>query len=68
MRGKLAEWMTARDNRYFGRALANRLWAHFGIGLVDPVDDLDENNPASHPARLEILASVSPRTVFALSI
>ncbi len=55
-RGKLAEWMTVRDNRYFGRALANRLWAHFfGIGIVDPVDDLDENNPPSHPALLEIL-------------
>ena len=55
-RGKLAEWMTLRDNRYFGRALANRLWGQFfGIGIVDPVDDLDENNPPSHPALLEIL-------------
>jgi hypothetical protein len=55
-RGKLAEWVTARENSYFSRALANRMWAHFfGIGIVDPVDDLDESNPASHPALLEIL-------------
>jgi hypothetical protein len=56
-RGKLAEWVTSRENRYFSRALANRMWAHFfGIGLVDPVDDLDENNPPSHPALLDVLA------------
>jgi Protein of unknown function (DUF1549)/Protein of unknown function (DUF1553) len=56
-RGKLAEWVTSRENRYFSRALANRMWAHFfGMGLVDPVDDLDENNPPSHPALLDVLA------------
>jgi hypothetical protein len=32
------------------------MWAHFfGVGIVDPVDDLDESNPPSHPALLEIL-------------
>lgn len=55
-RGKLAEWITSRENRYFARALSNRLWAHFfGVGIVDPLDDLDEANPPSHPALLEIL-------------
>jgi hypothetical protein len=57
-RGKLAEWITARDNPLFSRALANRLWAHFfGIGLVDPVDDLDEKNLPSHPALLAVLST-----------
>ena len=38
----LAEWVTAPDNPYFARAVVNRVWARFfGIGLIEPVDDLD---------------------------
>ncbi len=56
-RSALAEWVTAPTNPFFARAAVNRLWAHFhGIGLVDPVDDLDEQNPASHPELLDELA------------
>ncbi len=55
-RETLAEWMTRPDNPYFARAAANRLWAHFfGVGLIDPVDELDENNPPSHPELLDEL-------------
>ncbi|MBY0523777.1 MAG: DUF1549 and DUF1553 domain-containing protein [Gemmataceae bacterium] len=47
---KLAEWITAADNPYFAKAISNRIWAQFmGKGLVDPVDDLRDNRPASHP-------------------
>jgi hypothetical protein len=54
---KLAEWLTAADNPYFARAVANRVWAQFmGRGLVHPVDDLTEKNRASHPALLDALA------------
>jgi hypothetical protein len=53
----LAEWMTAKDNPFFAKAMVNRTWAQlFGIGLVDPVDDLVDDNPASHPELLEGLA------------
>ena len=53
----LAEWMTKGDNPFFARAAANRMWEHFfGIGLVDPVDDFREENPASHPALVDDLA------------
>ena len=53
----LAEWMVAPDNPYFSRAAVNRLWAHFfGIGLVDPVDDMGADNPPSHPELLDALA------------
>lgn len=56
-REELAKWITARGNPLFARALSNRLWAHFfGIGLVDPIDDLDEDNVPSHPALLAVLA------------
>ncbi len=53
----LAEWLTRPDNSFFARAAVNRLWAHFfGTGLVEPVDDLSEDNPASHPELLDELA------------
>ncbi|HKI32559.1 MAG TPA: DUF1549 and DUF1553 domain-containing protein [Gemmataceae bacterium] len=54
----LAEWVTSADNPFFARAAANRLWAHFfGIGIVDPVDDLgDDKAEPSHPELLDVLA------------
>lgn len=53
----LAEWVTSPDNPYFSRAAVNRTWAHhFGIGLVDPLDDFSPNNPPSHPELLDLLA------------
>ena len=56
-RAALADWMTARDNPFFARAIANRIWANFfGIGIVDPPDDMRESNPASNEALLEGLA------------
>ena len=49
--------MTAADNPYFARNLANRMWAHFlGRGLVEPVDDVRATNPPSNPALLDALA------------
>jgi hypothetical protein len=56
-RDTFAEWMTAKENPFFARALVNRMWArYFGIGLVDPVDDIVDDNPASHPELLQYLA------------
>ena len=43
--------MTAPDNPFFARAIANRLWAHyFGRGLVEPLDDMRTTNPATNRA------------------
>jgi hypothetical protein len=57
-RTALADWVTAPKNPYFARALANRLWAHFfGVGLVDPVDDMTPQNAPSHPELLDELAA-----------
>lgn len=56
-RNTLAEWMTAADNPFFAKAAVNRLWAHFfGVGLVDPVDDFNDENKPSHPELLDELA------------
>lgn len=53
----LADWLTAPENPWFARNLANRYWAHFlGRGLVEPVDDLRATNPPSHPELLDLLA------------
>lgn len=57
-RALLVDWMTAKDNPFFARTLANRYWKHFlGRGLVDPEDDLRASNPASNPALLDALAA-----------
>lgn len=54
----LADWLTAPENPYFARAVANRVWANFmGIGLVEQVDDLRASNPASNEKLLSALAA-----------
>ena len=57
-RRTLADWMTAKQNPYFSRAVVNRLWGHFfGVGIVDPIDDFGETNKPSHPELLNELAA-----------
>jgi hypothetical protein len=56
-RDALGAWMTTRENPWFSRAIANRVWAEmFGAGLVEPVDDLRPGNPAVVPEALDLLA------------
>jgi hypothetical protein len=53
-----ADWLTRPDNPFFARAAVNRIWFHLmGRGLVDPVDDLRESNPAANPELLDRLAA-----------
>ncbi len=43
----------------FARAITNRLWASmFGRGLVDPIDDIRDTNPPSHPQLLDELCTL----------
>ncbi len=52
-----ADWLTARDNQQFARALVNRLWGHLmGRGIVEPVDDFRVSNPPINEELLEALA------------
>jgi hypothetical protein len=57
-RAELARLMTS--DIQFGRAIANRVWAHLmGVGIVDPVDGFDPahyQTQASHPELLDALA------------
>ncbi len=53
----LAKWMTSADNKFFARAMVNRFWYDlFGRGIVNPVDDMHDDNAATHP---ELLATLT---------
>ena len=57
-RAVLADWVTSRENPFFAKVIANRVWADLmGRGIVDPVDDLRATNPATNPELLEALAA-----------
>lgn len=57
-RKALGEWITAKENPYFAKAIANRIWAHFmGKAFVEPLDGFGEEYPPSDPELLETLAS-----------
>ena len=57
-REQLAVWMASRGNPFLPRAAVNRVWAHlFGIGLVNPIDDMREDNPPAHPELLDELTN-----------
>jgi hypothetical protein len=59
-REPLAAWLTDPANPYFTRAIANRVWANFfGLGLVEPVDDMRATNPASNEPLLAALADAT---------
>lgn len=55
----MANWLASPQNPYFAQNFANRVWAHFfGIGIIDPVDDVRISNPSSNP---ELLAEMAKR-------
>ena len=57
LREQLAKQVTDPRNRYFSRALVNRVWKTLvGRGFVEPVDDFRADNPAAHPQAMDYLA------------
>jgi hypothetical protein len=57
-RKALAAVGVTADGPYFKRAMANRMWKQLmGVGLVEPVDQIHAENPASHPEVLTALAA-----------
>lgn len=57
-RETLANWLTSKDNPYFARSYVNRLWGYlFGVGIMEPIDDIRAGNPPSNPELLEYLTS-----------
>lgn len=57
VRGKLMAWLRAPGNPYFSKAIVNRIWAaYFGVGIVNPPDDLNLANAPSNVPLLDYLA------------
>ncbi|HLY60355.1 MAG TPA: DUF1549 domain-containing protein [Terriglobia bacterium] len=55
-RAYFARWLTAPENPFFARNMVNRIWRNFlGRGLVEPVDDLRDTNPATNDELLNAL-------------
>ncbi|QDV30267.1 hypothetical protein Spb1_21960 [Planctopirus ephydatiae] len=53
----LANWLASPENPYFAENFVNRVWHHFfGIGIVDPIDDVRISNPPSNEPLLKELA------------
>jgi hypothetical protein len=66
-RVKLAEWMTSAQNPFFARNMVNRFWGYYmGRGLVEPLDDMRQTNPASNPELLDALAADFAKNKFDL--
>ncbi|SKA92520.1 Protein of unknown function [Prosthecobacter debontii] len=43
-------WLTARDNPRFTTVIVNRLWKKvFGLGLIEPLDELMDGSVAANP-------------------
>ena len=56
-RRALANWLTSREPPWLARNVVNRYWGYLmGKGLVNPIDDLRETNPATNPELLDALA------------
>ncbi len=57
LREILGRYITDTKNDLFTQAIANRMWGHFvGRGIVHPLDDMGEHNPASNPELVTKLA------------
>lgn len=56
-RQQLAEWIASKDNQYFAKSYVNRLWGYlFGVGIIEPIDDIRAGNPPTNPELLDALA------------
>ncbi len=57
-RQALADWITSKENPFFAKSMANRMWSYFlGRGIIDPVDDIRASNPPVNEALLNALTS-----------
>ncbi|MFT5303006.1 MAG: hypothetical protein ACI87E_003802 [Mariniblastus sp.] len=55
-RDAYAKWLTSHDNPRFAKVIANRLWKQaLGLGLIEPVDIIEDSTIASNPELMEFL-------------
>ena len=61
----VAKWLTTADNPRFAKTIANRLWKKsFGVGQIEPIDDLKDNSQPENPELMEFLTSEMVRLKF----
>ena len=66
-REQFAAWVTSSENEAFSKMISNRLWKQFfGLALVEPMDDFNEDNPNANPSLLKFLSSEVVRNDFDL--
>ncbi len=57
-RKAFARWVVQKDNPRFALTLANRLWKQcFGIGQIEPIDDMMDSTTAENPELMAFLES-----------
>ena len=67
LRNSFASWMTHPNNPRFAVTIANRLWKRaFGIGVAEPVTNVDDPKSASNPELLTYLGKEMVRLKFNL--
>lgn len=65
LRTSFATWATHPTNPRFAMAIANRMWKRaFGVGIAEPVTNIDDPNQASNPELLKHIASEMVRLKF----
>lgn len=64
-RDVFAKWMTSPQNPRFAKTIANRHWKRlFGIGQIEPVDDMKDDTVAENPELMDFLTSEMVRLKF----
>ncbi|MDA0832359.1 MAG: DUF1549 domain-containing protein [Planctomycetota bacterium] len=64
-RQAFARWLTSTENPRFALTIANRLWKQaFGIGQIEPVDDMMDDTVAENPELMQHLEKEMKRLKF----
>ena len=67
LRDNFAQWMTSTQNPRFATNIANRIWKKaFGLGVIEPVNDIDDLTEASSPELMAHLTFVMKAAKFDL--
>ena len=62
-----ADWMTSPENPRFTTVIANRMWKKaFGVGLIEPVDEMTDSTVASNPALMDYLGQLMIENKYSL--
>ncbi len=67
LRDEFARWLTSPQNPRFATNIANRIWKKaFGVGVIEPLNDIDDLSQASSPELLAHLTFVMKAAKFDL--